>query len=139
MLVAMLEAGASEDQWPRLRHLLSTGEALPNELWRRWIETRAGGGLWNVYGPTECSDDVTHCLLDDEECKSQAGYASIGKAIRNTRLYVLDRNLEPVPCGVIGELYVAGQGVARGYWNRPVQTAEKFTADPYGKPGTRMY
>src|SRR5579871_6912182 len=144
LLVSMLEAGSGK-AWPELRHTVSTGEALPVELCLRWRNAVKGGTLWNAYGPTECSDDVTHYRLeyaqggDFERMEGSAGTAPIGKPICNTRAYVFDRFLQPAPIGVPGELYIAGVGLARGYLKRPGLTAERFIADPLGKSGMRMY
>jgi amino acid adenylation domain-containing protein len=139
MLTMMLETAAEEGGWPVLRHMLSTGEALPTEVCLRWRVVSGAGRLWNAYGPTECSDDVTHYLLSDKNASDESGFAPIGQPIFNTRVYVLDDYLQPVPVGVKGELYVAGAGLARGYLKRPGLTAERFIANPFGPPGTRMY
>ena len=94
----------------------------------------AGGGrLWNMYGPTE-----TTVWSSITEVKRGATRMTLGPPIANTRFYVLDAGLQLVPPGVSGELLIAGGGVARGYFNRPELTAEKFLLDPF-KPGERMY
>ena len=92
-----------------------------------------GGRLWNMYGPTE-----TTVWSSITEVKQGAGRMTIGPPIANTRFYVLDTRFQLVPPGVSGELYIAGAGVARGYFERPELTAEKFLADPFF-PGERMY
>ncbi|MCQ6244829.1 non-ribosomal peptide synthetase [Streptomyces malaysiensis] len=118
-----------------LRRVLCSGEALPGELRARFYEI-LGVPLHNLYGPTEASVDVTSW-----ECAAQdpAGPVPIGAPVWNTRLYVLDSRLRPVPAGVAGELYLAGVQLARGYLRRPGLTAERFVADPYRGAGGRMY
>ncbi|MFH8972852.1 amino acid adenylation domain-containing protein [Streptomyces sp. NPDC017890] len=121
-----------------LKWLMVTGEALPADLARRWTALAPKIPLVNAYGPTECSDDVTHAVITAGT--ALAGRAPIGRAVRNTRLYVLDGRLKPVPPGTPGELYVAGAGVGRGYLGDPVKTAVTFVADPFSPvPGARMY
>ncbi len=92
-----------------------------------------GGRLWNMYGPTE-----TTVWSSVNEVKRGATSITIGPPIANTRFYVLDPRFQPVPPGIPGELFIAGAGVARGYFNRPELTAEKFLADPF-VPAERMY
>lgn len=115
-----------------LRWLLPTGEALGRELARRWFERYPRIPLVNAYGPAECADDVAlHTLTGLEE--TRAGIP-IGKPTDNNRLYVLDTQLELAPSGVVGELYVGGTGVGRGYAGRPELTAERYVPDPSVNP-----
>jgi len=120
-----------------LRQVMCSGEALPGSLVRRFKLQLPGSGLHNLYGPTEAAVDVTawDCAGSIEQTPDNT---PIGKPIANTRLYILDAQQQPVPQGVIGELYIAGVQVARGYLNRPELSAERFLNDPF-QPGGRMY
>ncbi|MFJ4184419.1 non-ribosomal peptide synthase/polyketide synthase [Kitasatospora sp. NPDC089509] len=119
-----------------LRAVLCSGEALPAELRDRFLGVLPGVPLHNLYGPTEASVDVTAW-----DCAAPASGPGvpIGRPVWNTRVYVLDGRLRPVAPGVPGELYLAGVQLARGYLGRPGLTADRFTADPYGPVGSRMY
>ncbi|MEY9946670.1 non-ribosomal peptide synthase/polyketide synthase [Kitasatospora sp. GAS1066B] len=119
-----------------LRAVLCSGEALPTELRDRVAHLLPGVPLHNLYGPTEASVDVTAWACADD---STGASVPIGRPVWNTRVYVLDGALQPVPAGVQGELYLAGVQLARGYLSRPNLTAERFVADPHGEPGARMY
>jgi amino acid adenylation domain-containing protein len=117
---------------PRLKGLCG-GEALPPELAVRLVSRV--GSLWNLYGPTETTIWSTLCRVEAAE-----GPLTIGRPIANTQVYLFDAHLNPVPIGAIGDLYIGGDGVARGYMNRPDLTAEKFIPDPFSsKPGARLY
>ena len=111
------------------------GEALKNSLVQDLYRTGHVQRVYNLYGPSEDTTYSTFslCGRGDEE------KVVIGKPIWNTRAYVLDAALESVPAGTVGELYLAGAGLARGYLRRPELTAHRFVADPHGAPGTRMY
>ncbi len=117
--------------------MLCGGEALPRPLAGALLQR--GGELWNMYGPTETTVWSAVAQVEDEDEKG-AGPMPIGRPIANTFLYVLDRQNRPVPEGVVGELWIGGDGVARGYLNRPELTAERFMADPFrDESGARMY
>ena len=137
LLLEELEGdGAGVDH---LRVVLATGEALPPDLCRRWWQQQPEIPLVNAYGPTECSDDVTHAWLTPASAGSTER-VPIGRPLRNTRLYVLDRWMELVPVGMVGELYVGGKGVGRGYLDAPEQTGRSFVPDPWSQePGARLY
>ncbi|WP_124445870.1 non-ribosomal peptide synthetase, partial [Streptomyces sp. NL15-2K] len=113
--------------------VLVGGEALPADLAATLAP--AAAELLNVYGPTETTIWSTSTPIDP----AHTGEPPIGRPIANTRVYVLDAGLRPVPVGVAGELYIAGSGLARGYLRRPGLTAERFVACPYGTGGARMY
>ncbi|WP_435208188.1 amino acid adenylation domain-containing protein [Streptomyces sp. bgisy034] len=123
------------DHAPALKNLraLVGGEALPGPL-ARALTTHCAS-VTNVYGPTETTIWSTTAQLTPHV----QGPPPIGHPIANTAVYVLDAALRPTPDGSYGELYIAGSGLARGYLGRPALTADRFVADPYGPPGTRMY
>ncbi|MGW0016655.1 non-ribosomal peptide synthetase, partial [Streptomyces tendae] len=116
--------------------LITGGEALVGEALAAWRSTHPDVTVINAYGPTEATVNCTDFRIEPSDVMG-SGPVPIGRPFWNTRAYVLDDRLRPVPPGVTGELYVAGIVLARGYHNRPDLTAERFTADPYGPPGTR--
>ncbi|HEY2170847.1 MAG TPA: amino acid adenylation domain-containing protein [Candidatus Angelobacter sp.] len=129
----MLASGQlSETGWAP-RAVLMGGEAVDESTWavlHRSKETT----YYNVYGPTECTVDVTVCCMRDSV------QPAIGHTLKNMQTYMLDRQFQPVPMNIAGELYVGGEGVARGYWGRPDLTAERFVPDPFsGAFGSRLY
>ncbi|WPN96171.1 non-ribosomal peptide synthetase [Pseudomonas sp. MUP55] len=117
-----------------LLRVMCSGEALPGSLVRRFKQQLPDIGLYNLYGPTEAAVDVTAWNCARAEVPDNT---PIGKPIANTRMYVLDELLQPVPLGVVGELFIAGVQVARGYLNRAQLTAERFLKDPFNEG--RMY
>src|SRR5690606_8474437 len=118
---------------PTLRQVFASGEALPAALAQR-LRVLTGVRLHNLYGPTEAAVDVTFHEVTDADLDT----VPIGAPVFNTRLYVLDSRLRPVPVGVAGELYLAGVQLAHGYVGRPDLTMDRFVADPFA-PGERMY
>ncbi|WP_229826017.1 non-ribosomal peptide synthetase [Streptomyces sindenensis] len=123
---------ADEPEAVRGLTMLVGGEALPAGL--AVTMARLGESVTNMYGPTE-----TTVWSSMSEVRDNGRAPAIGRPLWNTRLYVLDASLRLVPPGVAGDLYIAGEGVVRGYLNRAALTAERFVADPFGAPGERMY
>ncbi|WP_438281218.1 non-ribosomal peptide synthase/polyketide synthase [Pseudomonas alabamensis] len=117
-----------------LTRIVCSGEALPVDAQQQVFAKLPNAGLYNLYGPTEAAIDVTHWTCRDEGRDA----VPIGQPIANLQTYVLDSELQPVPVGVIGELYLAGAGLARGYHRRPALTAERFVTSPFGE-GERLY
>ncbi|SFP36146.1 non-ribosomal peptide synthetase [Pseudomonas sp. NFPP28] len=111
-----------------LVRVMCSGEALPGSLVRRFKQQLPGSQLHNLYGPTEAAVDVTAWNCAGPVTPDNT---PIGKPIANTRMYVLDAQMQPVPLGVVGELFIGGVQVARGYLNRPELTAERFLKDPF--------
>ncbi|UYP17253.1 non-ribosomal peptide synthase/polyketide synthase [Rhodococcus sp. Z13] len=136
MLAVFVDALRTDPQAGRtLRYVFASGEALPAETAAALRETLPTAQLHNLYGPTEAAVDVTAWATSDADL----GATPIGRPVWNTRTYVLDARMHPVPAGAAGELYLAGVQLARGYLGRPALTAERFVADPFGAPGARMY
>src|SRR5262249_8809386 len=120
-----------------LRHLVLGGEvftvAFEQEILRH---LKVFARLTNLYGPTEATIDAIGFAVEGEQSGARI---PIGRPLSNYRVYVLDGCLEPVPVGVVGELYIAGAGVGRGYVGRGGLTGERFVADRFGAAGSRMY
>ncbi|BBH45227.1 non-ribosomal peptide synthetase [Pseudomonas sp. KU43P] len=134
---SMLQAFLLDDQvatCTQLQRIICSGEALPVDAQQQVFARLPQAHLYNLYGPTEAAIDVTHWTCRDEGKTT----VPIGTPIANLACWILDAGLQPQPAGVIGELYLGGVGLARGYHQRPALTAERFVACPF-QPGARMY
>lgn len=120
----------------RLRYLMVTGERVTPGQFNRWLEAYPNVPVVNAYGPTEASDDITHYISSEP----QSGNVPLGYALPHCRVYILDRDLQPVPRGVLGEICVGGIAVGLGYKNRPKETRSAFFEDPHAQDEyTRLY
>ena len=122
-------------RWRTIKLVLCGGEALPRELVQDYRRVFPNGQMHNQYGPTETTINATswRCRADDPT-------VPIGRAVADTSVYVLDGDLAPVPPGTVGELWIGGIQLARGYLRRPGLTAERFVPDPFAlRPNARMY
>ncbi|MFB9902779.1 amino acid adenylation domain-containing protein [Allokutzneria oryzae] len=134
---ADLEVGGAD---LALRYVIFGGEALELSRLSSWYDRHAEDApvLVNMYGITETTVHVSYIALGRRITELRAN-SIVGRGIPDLRVYILGAGLQPVPPGVVGEMYVAGAGLARGYLNRPGLSAERFVADPFGPPGSRMY
>ncbi|GAA3375590.1 non-ribosomal peptide synthetase [Streptomyces sannanensis] len=134
--LALLQALPAE--YSPTAELVLGGEPLPGSHLDSWRKEHPGVRVINEYGPTETTVGCTALAIEpDDEIPGEI--LSLGRPMWNSQMYVLDNALRPVPPGVVGELYVAGTCVARGYAGRPALTAQRFVANPFGEPGSRMY
>src|SRR6185437_5787616 len=136
---SMLEAFLAHEGSSRcvgLKRVVCSGEALPMSLVERFHERLPGVELHNLYGPTEAAVDVTawSCVPGDTRRS-----IPIGRPVANTKIYLLDDQLRPVPEGVAGEIHIGGVQVGRGYLNRAELTAQRFIRDPFGDVESRLY
>ncbi len=138
LLKAFLDDGADlAVKLPRLKLWTSSGETLTVELAQRFRKNLPGALLLNLYGSSEVAADASYFEYDGG---ASGKTVAIGRPISNSMVYLLDAQRRPVPVGVIGELYVGGDGLARGYWRRPELTAEKFVVNPFSAdPGSRLF
>ncbi|MBD0321793.1 MAG: amino acid adenylation domain-containing protein, partial [Aldersonia sp.] len=135
-MLALFLAEVSAGRCTSLRRVFASGEALGSDVAQQVRELVPGVGVHNLYGPTEAAVDVTHHSVTDADISG----VPIGRPVWNTKVFVLDARLRPVPVRVPGELYLAGVQVARGYVGRPDLTADRFVADPFGSgAGERLY
>jgi acyl carrier protein len=138
LLRALLDHAQNlQERVPRLKLWSCSGEVLSGELAQRFRQSFPGARLLNIYGASEVAADVTWHEVGEEDKRATV---PIGKPISNTQVYVLDKHRNPVPVGVRGEIYVGGEGLALGYWNRPELTAERFVENPIApEESKRLY
>ncbi|KAB8334016.1 amino acid adenylation domain-containing protein [Scytonema tolypothrichoides VB-61278] len=130
-------ASVVPDAFKNIRHLLFGGEAVDPSSVKAILKNSSPQRLLHVYGPTECTTFSTWYLIQD---LPEGATIPIGRPIANTQTYILDHYLQPVPIGVVGELYIGGSGLAKGYLNRPELTAERFIRNPFSREDqARLY
>jgi amino acid adenylation domain-containing protein len=136
MLMELIESGqVSKPAFSKLQFMILTGEALKHPLLEKWFRHYASIPVMNAYGPTEASDDITHCIMQSLPANINV---PVGKPVQNFNIYIVNDELQLCPLGVKGEIVVSGLGVGRGYLNNPAKTQAVFMEDPFFK-GRRMY
>ncbi|MEV7913242.1 amino acid adenylation domain-containing protein [Streptomyces griseus] len=128
--------GMAQDALADCGNVMVAGETCPPALAAAWAPGRR---MINAYGPTEATVDTLYWECGSGPDGFEDASVPVGRPLSNTQVYILDAALRPVPPGVTGELYISGDGLARGYLGRPALTAERFVACPFGAPGSRMY
>lgn len=134
-MLAAFVPHADNDTCSTVRHVICSGEALSTALALRLASALPRARIHNFYGPTEAAVDITAA---EYEVPLDGEHVPIGRPVLNCRVYVLDRWLHPLPVGHVGELYLGGVQLARGYLRRPALTSTRFIASPFG-PGDRLY
>jgi len=130
----IIVAGQVEIRKGILTHLFTGAEVVRKELIDRTFSLFPDIKIWNLYGPTETTVNATGTIIKMDS------HITIGKPVANTQVFILDQNMQPLPVGVPGILYIGGEGLARGYLNSPSLTAESFLPNPFGgKEGSRLY
>ncbi len=120
-----------------VRNVSCSGEALPYDLQERFLAQLPGARMYNLYGPTECAVEATYQLCQRGDPRQ---IVPVGKPVANTRIYIVDSAMQPVPIGVAGELFIGGVQVGAGYYHRDELTAERYLPDPFSsQPSARMY
>jgi amino acid adenylation domain-containing protein/non-ribosomal peptide synthase protein (TIGR01720 family) len=135
-LQALLSAAHPAEILPRQRLVLG-GEACSWRLIEKIKSLAPACEILNHYGPTEATVGATTNPIDGNDGLSE--FVPLGRPLANTQVFILDERMRPVPVGTTGEIYVGGEGVARGYINRVASTAEKFVPNPFGEAGSRLY
>ncbi|MBD2523671.1 non-ribosomal peptide synthetase [Nostoc sp. FACHB-133] len=135
-LATLLASAPSDSILPR-QQLILGGEAASWQLIEQIRQQAPSSLIFNHYGPTEATVGVTTFAVQNQQISTQT--VPLGRPLANTQIYLLDKQLQPVPIGVPGELYIGGAGLARGYLNRSDLTAEKFIPNPFAEMGSRLY
>jgi amino acid adenylation domain-containing protein len=140
MVYSLLLRQAVPKQLKSFHSVIVAGEPCPLELPKRHFEAMPDVSLYNEYGPTEGTVWTTVYKCVPQEQATTVATIPIGRPVSNVQTYVLDVARQPVPVGVVGEVYIGGEGLARGYLNSPAQTAERFVPHPFSlEPGARLY
>ncbi len=137
--IYLLQSACKFAEKPGVKHYIIGGEALSVQIVKDFLNAcgEPKPQITNIYGPAECCVDTTAFLIERDKL-DEVSSIPIGKPLANKKVYILDQNLQPVPVGVVGEIYISGEGISRGYLDDPEQTAVRFIPNPF-MPGYEMY